>query len=1243
MTTSLVWQQIKKMLSQSEQTHLRKVCRVFQKNFVIRFDLWVDQGYEDILMDSIAKASRGLGWHIRSHIGNPMDRPAHLSPVPVPTRKVLLRLATWNIQGIRNKKIDVESFTRDEHIDVLLLQETLIPEDQWALRIHGFDVVTSCYDAKIHGARGVAVAVKRGICAYTLSSPNPYFLFVRIIGRDFPNSLIVGCVYIPMRDADNTSLVREVKLKVLAVVEGYKTRFPGARVIIAGDFNTRASKFESLLSKKVSCLHMLRFSGSSLTFHRRAKGVSGIDYVLSSSPAGFGKCRVCRSHDASDHWPVTVTLSLDAPALEETKRSRKRLLAPKDRVQFEAIPVHNKFQVLADTLGEAAAENIDDIAQSFVDTCYEVAADVGAFEDKSKSSKPPKETAFISHEARRLIAKKRAKYAMLNPYMTDEELDLAYKDYLRARKECHKVVRQERKEKWLSSVEEGLSLAHAGKFKYFWRWIKSFWEQSSRTAVTPIQDPESGELLVTPEEIAQKWAEHYGGLAADVTGHSRDREYWARKMEGVEQLSTLRCCDHDITWSEVNSILINKDANKAPGLDGITTSFLKLAVTKSDADGPTTPFGVLIFGLVKAMFKSGVIPECWQSALVVSVPKKGDKSLMDNYRGISLIAEVVKVLATIISRRLSQELVDLGRIRREQAGFRTLEECVAQATSLYEVVQRRLHQGKPTWVVFFDLKKAFDTVPHMALIEKIRKIGVNGKTLAFIDSLYSCSSIAVNGGSTTYQAELLRGVRQGCPMSPLLFDIFINDVLDRCSEWEVSVPGSDEKLAGLLFADDLAAVAEDPEAVNAASKAIGDWSTDWEMTFGIKKCGVMLFQPKDSFLVKPTFTLCGQEIPNVSEYVYLGIRFTEDLDLRKTLEYRLEKYRKTVAPLAPFLGCKAIPVHYRAMVFRSVAMASLMYGSELWGMNQELASIAQKAVNKSLRILAGSKAVQIETFLVEIGMPTVHAEACARRARLYDKAGAGLMKTWLTLLHDARPTMRKHTWVTGTHQYLRRFHNSPLADEEHTPRSLSREVSSRTVKRVLLTKRVNLTKSWMRYLEGCLLESREWVDRVPRTRPRIYKGFAYLLKMRTGCFFTAHRLANAGLIDEEFKSSCPFCGAQVPETMEHLFLTCSAWDSIREEYISGLIARARCLSVTVDQPDDVGSLVTLLLGGSVAGCRLDCWASWPSDPNDRPENVPELGAVMVAGFLHMVACSRGRKLAEMLGGEFTPEDQGPEG
>ncbi len=105
---------------------------------------------------------------------------------------------------------------------------------------------------------------------------------------------------------------------------------------------------------------------------------------------------------------------------------------------------------------------------------------------------------------------------------------------------------------------------------------------------------------------------------------------------------------------------------------------------------------------MQAIFDSAHIPKCLRTSLVVPIPKKGDPTQPDNYRGISLMESVLKVMCTVVNRRLVATIEQEGRLCKEHAGCRKFQECMAQVTSLMEVCARRHAAGLPTYLLFVD-------------------------------------------------------------------------------------------------------------------------------------------------------------------------------------------------------------------------------------------------------------------------------------------------------------------------------------------------------------------------------------------------------------------------------------------------------------------------------------------------------------------------------------------------------------
>jgi hypothetical protein len=278
----------------------------------------------------------------------------------------------------------------------------------------------------------------------------------------------------------------------------------------------------------------------------------------------------------------------------------------------------------------------------------------------------------------------------------------------------------------------------------------------------------------------------------------------------------------------------------------------------SDKVSPCNPMAKALWYTLNSMWILERIPEEWEIARIIPILKKGDPTLMDNYRGISLVSVFVKVIMTVISKRLQIFTESNGLLCKGQAGFRLDEECIAQSKALYHILHGRRHQNKEqTFVCFIDFSKAYDRAPHQGLLQKLKsKMRLdNTKVMRLIEATYQ------NPRFTTIQQSLLTlhpdsdaifpllcGVRQGCPSSPILFNMFINDILDGMEPFGVSLPSllndDSSRIPGLLFADDLVLLAPNSDSLKSMLKLVDNWCARWKMQVNIEKCGVMMINPE---------------------------------------------------------------------------------------------------------------------------------------------------------------------------------------------------------------------------------------------------------------------------------------------------------------------------------------------------------------------------------------------------------------
>jgi hypothetical protein len=239
--------------------------------------------------------------------------------------------------------------------------------------------------------------------------------------------------------------------------------------------------------------------------------------------------------------------------------------------------------------------------------------------------------------------------------------------------------------------------------RYYWWWALATagWRQkSSATGIQPVLGPDGG-LLTALADIYQAWGEHYAALAADATGHSQDAQHWEFLDPHPQENAWIQSLDEPLTTADIWAALRKMKAHRVSGGDGIPTELLKAClveeraflsyVEKAQDEDPTppprTPMTNSLELLLNFAYSKGMVAEAWAESLVVSIPKKGDLTDMNNYRGISLMATILKVVCVILITRINGAAEERGLFSRAQAGFRQREECVTQVACVFEIIQ----------------------------------------------------------------------------------------------------------------------------------------------------------------------------------------------------------------------------------------------------------------------------------------------------------------------------------------------------------------------------------------------------------------------------------------------------------------------------------------------------------------------------------------------------------------------------
>jgi hypothetical protein len=283
--------------------------------------------------------------------------------------------------------------------------------------------------------------------------------------------------------------------------------------------------------------------------------------------------------------------------------------------------------------------------------------------------------------------------------------------------------------------------------------------------------------------------------------------------------------------AEFINIINNLEPKSSTDINGISNKLIKFV--KYEIDKPL----VHLFNL---SLSTGVFPKQLKTCRTIPIFKSGDRCQCDNYRPISLLSSISKVLEKAVANRLVQHLADNNILYKGQFGFQSKVSTVHHILKLTNYVAEQLNNKNYVVGIFLDLKKAFDVVPHDILLKKLNKMGINGIAHKWFENYLSGRSQRVEiDGFLSELCEIAISIMQGSILGPILFLCFIND-FPSCTE-----------LLSLLFADDTAGLAAGPELgpliryCNNELQKIATWFRANKMAVNVSKTKYIIFKPKN--------------------------------------------------------------------------------------------------------------------------------------------------------------------------------------------------------------------------------------------------------------------------------------------------------------------------------------------------------------------------------------------------------------
>ena len=311
----------------------------------------------------------------------------------------------------------------------------------------------------------------------------------------------------------------------------------------------------------------------------------------------------------------------------------------------------------------------------------------------------------------------------------------------------------------------------------------------------------------------------------------------------------------------------------------------------------------------------------------MKIPKKGDRAVCDNYRGITLLSVPSKVFSRAVIQRI-QEGVE-NQLREEQAGFRKGRSTTEQLFTLRNIIEQCTEWNAALFVNYVDFEKAFDSIHRESLWSIMAYYGIPDKLIRMVKLLYEAFECAVlEDGEESEWFRVTTGVKQGCTMSGFLFLLVIDFVMKRSVEreptgirWNFTT-----KLEDLDFADDLALLSSKFLDIQRKTQSLHENASGVGLKININKTKVMRLNSN----VKEKVNIDGRTIDDVDTFTYLGGVVTSKGGCDEDISNRLCKAKAQFRRLRKIWSSSSFSIQTKVKLFNSLVMSVLTYGSETW-------------------------------------------------------------------------------------------------------------------------------------------------------------------------------------------------------------------------------------------------------------------------------------------------------------------------
>ena len=475
------------------------------------------------------------------------------------------------------------------------------------------------------------------------------------------------------------------------------------------------------------------------------------------------------------------------------------------------------------------------------------------------------------------------------------------KKYMELKHRIQKLCR-EAKDKYFNEKCQEIEILDKIHSQLLYKKIKELQPRGNRVQQR-VRDKD-GTSLLDKGKILKRWEEYVEELYED-----NDR--------GEADMGDLVNEVYNISTEEIKEVINEMPKEKACGADNIPAELLQCMGEEGIE---------IITKLINMIYKSGHIPEDFKKSIFVPLPKINKTQDCNDFRMIALISHASKILLQLIKRRITPIIEN--QLGDSQMGFRKGKGTRDAIFQLRMISERYTQMGRKVYMCFVDYQKAFDRVKHDKLLEIMESAGIPELERRLIINLYWHQQAAVRwDNELSGYVNIKRGVRQGCIVSPLLFNLYSEFMITEAIENEKGIRFNGNNISNLRYADDAVLLADTKKQLQRMMCKLNETCKIYGMGINIKKTKVMVVGKKGK--EQCGIVLDGIILEQVGRYKYLGSWITEDAKCEEEIRARIG-----IAKAAFWQNKEIMRRNVRSgtkkKILDTYVFSILNYGSECW-------------------------------------------------------------------------------------------------------------------------------------------------------------------------------------------------------------------------------------------------------------------------------------------------------------------------